>query len=63
MLDIVTLDNGILLQIILVGKIAATALVVAPHLSVECLGQMIEIIGWNERCVSNALKLGGATCF
>jgi len=31
--------------------------VVAPHLTVDRLEPMIEIIGWNEKCVQNALKL------
>jgi hypothetical protein len=30
---------------------------VAPHLTVDRLEPMIEIIGWNEKCVQNALKL------
>jgi hypothetical protein len=30
---------------------------------VDRLGPMIEIIGWNEKCVSNALKIRVATCF
>jgi hypothetical protein len=36
---------------------------VAPHLTVVHLEPMIEIIGWNEKCVQNALKLCSSTCF
>jgi hypothetical protein len=36
---------------------------VVSHLTVDRLGPMIEIIGWNEKCVRNALKLHSPTCF